>query len=84
MASSSLSTLCSSTSSSLHTNTKLSYSLSTKLSSKANVSVQFLGKRQFAHLSPTPEISHRHRHGSAKTWRQSQERYSPLAALRFA
>ncbi|KAJ4917107.1 hypothetical protein Rs2_02657 [Raphanus sativus] len=53
MASSSLSTLCSSTSSSLHPK---SNSLSAKLSSKANVSVQFLGKRQSPLLSSTPRF----------------------------
>ncbi|VYS47858.1 unnamed protein product [Arabidopsis thaliana] len=56
MASSSLSTLCSSTSSSLHPNSKLSHSLSAKLSSKANVSVQFLGKKQSPLLSSTPRF----------------------------
>ncbi|VVB11848.1 unnamed protein product [Arabis nemorensis] len=56
MASSSLSTLCSSTSSSLHPNSKLSHSLSSKLSSKANVSVQFLGKKQSPLLSSTPRF----------------------------
>ncbi|CAG7863970.1 hypothetical protein BRARA_I02689 [Brassica rapa] len=53
MASSSLSTLCSSASSSLHPK---SNSLSAKLSSKANVSVQFLGKRQPPLLSSTPRF----------------------------
>ncbi|KAJ0228873.1 hypothetical protein HA466_0321220 [Hirschfeldia incana] len=53
MASSSLSTLCTSTSSSLHPK---SNSLSAKLSSKANVSVQFLGKRQPPLLSSTPRF----------------------------
>ncbi|CAE5959090.1 unnamed protein product [Arabidopsis arenosa] len=56
MASSSLSTLCSSTSSSVHPNSKLSHSLSAKLSSKANVSVQFLGKKQSPLLSSTPRF----------------------------
>ncbi|KAL0796163.1 hypothetical protein Bca101_067540 [Brassica carinata] len=53
MASSSLSTLCSSTSSSLRPK---SNSLSVKLSSKANVSVQFLGTRQPPLLSSTPRF----------------------------
>ncbi|KAJ0232849.1 50S ribosomal protein L11 [Hirschfeldia incana] len=53
MASSSLSTLCTSTPSSLHPK---SNSLSAKLSSKANVSVQFLGKRQPPLLSSTPRF----------------------------
>ncbi|CAF2044136.1 hypothetical protein HID58_034293 [Brassica napus] len=53
MASSSLSTLCSSASSSLHPK---SNSLSAKLSSKANVSVQFLGKGQPPLLSSTPRF----------------------------
>ncbi|KAF8060378.1 hypothetical protein N665_1219s0008 [Sinapis alba] len=53
MASSSLSTLCSSTSSALHPK---SNSLSAKLSSKANVSVQFLGKRLSPLLSSTPRF----------------------------
>ncbi|CAH8254282.1 unnamed protein product [Arabidopsis lyrata] len=56
MASSSLSTLCSSTSSSVHPKSKLSHSLSAKLSSKANVSVQFLGKKQSPLLSSTPRF----------------------------
>ncbi|XP_010461121.1 PREDICTED: 50S ribosomal protein L11, chloroplastic [Camelina sativa] len=56
MASSTLSTLCSSTSSSLHPNSKLSHSLSAKLSSKANVSVQFLGKKQSPLLSSSPRF----------------------------
>ncbi|CAF1929292.1 hypothetical protein Bca4012_072391 [Brassica carinata] len=53
MASSALSTLCSSASSSLQPK---SNSLSAKLSSKANVSVQFLGKRQSPLLSSTPRF----------------------------
>uniref|UniRef100_A0A1J3G2J6 Large ribosomal subunit protein uL11c n=1 Tax=Noccaea caerulescens TaxID=107243 RepID=A0A1J3G2J6_NOCCA len=56
MASSSLSTLCSSTSSSLHPKSHLSHSLSSKLSSKANVSVQFLGKKQPPLLSSSPRF----------------------------
>ncbi|CAH2035073.1 unnamed protein product [Thlaspi arvense] len=56
MASSSLSTLCSSASSSLHPNYKLSHSPSAKLSSKSNVSVQFLGKRQPTLLSSSPRF----------------------------
>ncbi|KAH0879152.1 hypothetical protein HID58_066546 [Brassica napus] len=53
MASSALSTLCSSALSSLQPK---SNSLSAKLSSKANVSVQFLGKRQSPLLSSTPRF----------------------------
>uniref|UniRef100_A0A1J3GDQ8 Large ribosomal subunit protein uL11c n=1 Tax=Noccaea caerulescens TaxID=107243 RepID=A0A1J3GDQ8_NOCCA len=56
MASSSLSTLCSSTSSSLHPKSHLSHSLSSKLSSIANVSVQFLGKKQPPLLSSSPRF----------------------------
>ncbi|EOA37083.1 hypothetical protein CARUB_v10010240mg [Capsella rubella] len=56
MASSSLSTLCSSASSSLHPSSKLSHSLSAKLSSKANVSVQFLGKKRSPLLSSSPRF----------------------------
>ncbi|CAA7059293.1 unnamed protein product [Microthlaspi erraticum] len=56
MASSSLSTLCSSTSSSLHPKSHLSHSLSSKLSSKANVSVQFLGRKQSPLLSSSPRF----------------------------
>ncbi|CAE6234826.1 unnamed protein product [Arabidopsis arenosa] len=53
MASSSLSTLSSCTSSSLYPNSKLSRYLSANLTSKTNVSVQFLGKKQFPLLSST-------------------------------
>ncbi|KFK45044.1 hypothetical protein AALP_AA1G336900 [Arabis alpina] len=55
MATSSLSTLYTSTSS-LHPNSKLSHSFSSKLSSKANVSVQFLGKKQSPLLSSSPRF----------------------------